>query len=62
MVRPTPVDTLVAESERLRHDLLRAAAKLKGFAEDLIEESRDDEGAEDGDGEVSDEWGSRPPG
>jgi hypothetical protein len=49
MIRPTSVDTLVAESERLRHDLLRAAAKLKDFAEELIEEFHD-EGADD-DGE-----------
>ena len=46
MIRPTPVDTLVAESERLRHDLLRAAARVKKFAEELIEESHD-EGADD---------------
>jgi len=49
MVRPTPVDTLVAESERLRHALLRATDKLSEFAEELIEESR--EGTDDDDGE-----------
>lgn len=48
MIRSTPVDTLVAESERLRLDLLRAAAKLKGFAQELIDESREEGAGDDG--------------
>jgi len=47
MTRPTPVDTLVAESERLRRALRRAAAQLNEFAEELIMESQEEGGTDD---------------
>lgn len=40
MARQSPVDRLLAESERLREELLRTAARLEGFSEELLAEVR----------------------
>lgn len=40
MTRQSPVDRLLAESERLREELLRTAARLEGFSEELLAEVR----------------------
>ncbi|WP_157868848.1 hypothetical protein [Streptomyces atriruber] len=40
MTRQSPVDRLLAESERLREELLRTAARLEGFSAELLAEVR----------------------
>lgn len=54
MVRRTPVDALVAESERLRKDLLQKTLRLSQFASELMEEAHDLIGdvRTEGDGDV----------
>jgi hypothetical protein len=57
MARSSPVDRLLAESERLREELLRTADRLEGFSTDLLAgvrllqaeaASRTPDGTEDG--------------
>jgi len=41
MAHLSPVDRLIAESERLREELLKTATRLETFAEELMVEVRD---------------------
>lgn len=50
MATKIPVDDVVAEARRLRDELLRAAARLDGFAAQLVSEVK--EQAEDAEEET----------